>query len=167
MKSIRKVTLIGLLVSAGLVLHILEGMIPMGAVVPGAKLGLANVVNLIGLVLFGFNAGLQILILRILLGSVMIGSFMTFNFFLSLSGGLLGYLVMSFAYNYLRGKFSLIGISILGAVFHNIGQIVVAYFIIANTGIFYYLPFLLLIGIPTGIGVGLVALLSVDYLPVR
>src|SRR6056297_2618994 len=102
MNNIRKSVLIGLLVSAGLALHIIEGMIPMSSVVPGAKLGLANVVNLIGLVLFGFNAGLQILILRILLGSFMIGSFMTFNFFLSLSGGIFGYLVMSFAYNHFK-----------------------------------------------------------------
>ncbi len=167
MDNVRKSVIIGLLVSAGLVLHIIEGMIPMAAVVPGAKLGLANVVNLIGLVLFGFNAGLQILILRILLGSFLIGSFMTFNFFLSLSGGLLGYLVMSYVYHNYRGKFSLIGISILGAVFHNIGQIIIAYFIIANTGIFYYLPFLLLVSIPTGIGVGLVTLFSVNYLPNR
>jgi len=166
MNNIKKSILIALLVSAGLVLHIVEGMIPMGAIVPGAKLGLANVVNLIGLVLFGFSAGLQILILRILLGSFLIGSFMTFNFFLSLSGGLLGYIIMSYAYKHFKDKFSLIGISVLGAVFHNIGQIVIAYLIIANTGIFYYLPFLLLLGIPTGIGVGLVALLSVDYLPV-
>ncbi len=163
--NIKKNTIIGLLIGTGLVLHIIEGMIPLTYIVPGAKLGLANIVNLIGLVLLGFSAGLQILIIRIILGSLIIGSFLTFNFFLSLSGGLLGYLVMSFTYYYFRGKFSLIGISILGALFHNIGQIITAYFIIVNTGIFYYLPYLMLISVPTGMGVGLVTLLSIKYLP--
>ncbi len=161
----RKIAIIGLLVGIGLIMHIVEGMIPMAAIIPGAKLGLANIVNLIGLVLFGFAGGLQVLLLRILLGSLIIGTFLTYNFYLSLAGGLLGYLLMSLFYYRFHYRFSLIGISVIGAVFHNLGQITVAYFIIANIGIYYYLPYLILLAVPTGIGVGLVSMFTINYLP--
>ncbi len=161
----RKVVIISLLVGLGLVLHLVENMIPLSFLIPGAKLGLANIANLLGLILFGFFAGLQILLLRIFLGSILAGTFMTINFYLSLSGGLLGYLIMSLFFYYLREKFSIIGVSLGGAVFHNIGQIITAYIIISNTAIFYYLPYLILLALPTGVGIGLVTIFTYNYLP--
>jgi heptaprenyl diphosphate synthase len=161
----RKIVIIALLVGLGLVLHLVENMIPLSFLIPGAKLGLANIANLLGLIIFGFTAGLQILLLRIFLGSILAGTFMTINFYLSLSGGLLGYLVMSLFFYFLRNKFSIIGISLIGAVFHNIGQIFTAYFIISNDAIFYYLPYLILLALPTGIGIGLVVIFTNNYLP--
>lgn len=161
----RKTVIIALLVGLGLVLHLVENMIPLSFLIPGAKLGLANIANLLGLILFGFTAGLQILLLRIFLGSILAGTFMTINFYLSISGGLLGYLVMSLFFYYLRNKFSIIGISLSGAVFHNIGQIIIAYLIISNDAIFYYLPYLILLALPTGIGIGLVVIFTQNYLP--
>jgi heptaprenyl diphosphate synthase len=161
----RKIVIISLLVGLGLVLHLVENMIPLSFLIPGAKLGLANIANLLGLILFGFFAGLQILLLRIFLGSILAGTFMTINFYLSLSGGLLGYLIMSLFFYYLREKFSIIGVSLGGAVFHNIGQIITAYIIISNTAIFYYLPYLILLALPTGVGIGLVTIFTYNYLP--
>ncbi|MFW5787693.1 MAG: Gx transporter family protein [Halanaerobiales bacterium] len=163
--SLQKSVIIGLLVSIGLILHVVEGMLPMNAVVPGAKLGLANISNLLGLFLFGFQAGLQILILRIVLGSLLAGTFMTINFYFSLSGGLLGFLAMAVVYYCLSSCFSIIGVSVVGSVFHNLGQVLIAYFIIVSGGIFYYLPFLLLLAVPTGLGVGLVSYFTLNYLP--
>lgn len=163
--GVKKQVIIAFLVSLGLILHVVETMIPMNAVVPGAKLGLANITNLIGLVIFGFQAGLQILLLRVILGSLLTGTFMTMNFYFSITGGVLGFLVMAFAYYWIKDRFSIIGISVIGAVFHNVGQIIIAYFVIASTGIFYYLPFLVLLAVPTGIGVGLVTHFTVNYLP--
>ena len=165
MNRTHKVVTIGLLVSLGLILHFVESMIPMSYIVPGAKLGLANIVSLIGLVLFGFKGGFLIILLRIFLGSIMAGTFMTINFFLSFSGGLLGYFVMSLMYFWFKDKFSLVGISVAGSTFHNIGQVIAAYYIIDNPGIFYYLPYLILLAVPTGIGVGLVTYFSIEYLP--
>ncbi|ACL70176.1 Gx transporter family protein [Halothermothrix orenii] len=164
MKTHRVVTT-GLLVSMGLILHFVESMIPMSSIVPGAKLGLANIVSLVGLVLFGFQGGFQILLLRILIGSLMAGTFMTVSFYLSLSGGIFSFLAMFLAYTHLKNKFSLIGISVIGAIFHNLGQVITAYFVISNPGIFYYLPYLVLMAIPTGIGVGLASYFTVNYLP--
>ena len=161
----RKIVIIALLVGLGLVLHLVENMLPLSFIIPGAKLGLANIANLLGLILFGFIAGLQILLLRIFLGSILAGTFMTINFYLSLSGGLLGYLVMSLFFYYFRNKFSLIGVSLGGSVFHNVGQVITAYIIISNQAIFYYLPYLVLLALPTGVGIGLIAIFTYNYLP--
>lgn len=161
----RKIVIIALLVGLGLVLHLVENMIPLSFLIPGAKLGLANIANLLGLIIFGFTAGLQILLLRIFLGSILAGTFMTINFYLSVSGGLLGYLVMSLFFYYLKNQFSIIGISLSGAVFHNLGQVFIAYLIISNDAIFYYLPYLILLALPTGIGIGLVVIFTLNYLP--
>ncbi|QTL97253.1 heptaprenyl diphosphate synthase [Iocasia frigidifontis] len=164
MERTRKIVLISLLVSLGLILHFVEAMLPMAFIVPGAKLGLANIVSLMGIVLFGFQGGFLILMMRIILASLMAGTLMTINFYLSIAGGLLSFLFMYGAYYYLGKRFSLLGISILGAVFHNLGQIVTAYYIIANPGIFYYLPYLILLAVPTGLGVGLVTYYTLSYL---
>jgi len=165
--KIRKMVIISLLVSLGLILHVVEGLIPINGVIPGAKLGLANIPNLLALIIFGFQAGFQVFLLRVFLGSLLIGTFMTINFYFSLAGGILGFLVMSFSYFYLKDQLSIIGVSVLGAVFHNIGQIVIAFFIIANQGVFYYLPYLLLMAVPTGIGVGLVSYFTLSNLPLK
>ena len=161
----RKIVIIALLVGLGLVLHLVENMLPLSFIIPGAKLGLANIANLLGLILFGFIAGLQILLLRIFLGSILAGTFMTINFYLSLTGGLLGYLIMSLFFYYFRNKFSIIGVSLGGAVFHNVGQIITAYLIISNDAIFYYLPYLILLALPTGVGIGLIVIFTYNYLP--
>lgn len=163
--STRKVMVLGLLVSMGLILHFVESMVPMTAVVPGAKLGLANIVSLISLVLYGFEGGIMVLAMRILIGSLLAGTFMTINFYLSTAGGIISFLAMYLSYRYLKNGFSLVGISVIGATFHNLGQIILAYYIIANPGIFYYLPFFVLLAVPTGIGVGLVSCFSINYLP--
>ena|SRR5690554_1214928 len=167
MGNTRKSVITALLVSLGLVLHFIENMIPLSFIIPGARLGLANAANLIGLVLLGFKGGFLILILRIVLGSLLTGTFMSINFYLSISGGLPGFFVMAFAF-YLAGKrFSLLGISVIGACFHNLGQITASYFIIHNPGIFYYLPYLILLSIPTGIAVGLISFYSLKHIPDR
>lgn len=166
MGNTRKLVLIGLLVSLGLILHFVEAMLPISMLVPGAKLGLANIVNLIALVLIGFRGGLLIFLTRVFLGSLFAETFLSINFYLSLGGGLTGYLFMALVYYLFQDKFSLIGVSIIGAVFHNLGQLLIAYFIIKNPGIFYYLPYLTLLAIPTGIGVGLITYFTSRYLPV-
>ncbi|MFW6256612.1 MAG: Gx transporter family protein [Bacillota bacterium] len=159
----KKVILIGLLAGIGLVLAVVESMIPMSAVIPGAKPGLANIVNLVGLVMINISAGFQVLMLRIILGSLLTGTFMTFPFFMSFFGGITGYLAMAAGYYFFENRLSVIGISVLGAVFHNVGQIITASVVMSTTGIFYYLPYLTLLAVPTGIGIGIVALFSFRY----
>ncbi|MGM0419540.1 MAG: Gx transporter family protein [Bacillota bacterium] len=161
----RMVVTIGLLISVGLVLHIVESLLPLGYFVPGAKIGLANIASLLGLIIFGFKTGFLILAVRIMLGSLFAGTFLSFNFFMSLSGGLLGFIFMSILYLFFNNYFSLIGVSIAGAVFHNIGQIIAASYIISNFGLIYYLPYLTLLALPAGIGIGLVVQFTYKHLP--
>ncbi len=165
MRKTKKIVVIALLVSLGLVLHLVEGFFPLTAIVPGAKLGLANIVSVIAISLFGFTSAFQVVIFRVILGSLLAGTFMTINFYLSFSGAVFSFLMMYFSYKLFKDKFSLIGISIIGAVSHNTAQIAAAYLIISNQGIFYYLPFLTLLALPTGFSVGLVSYFTLDYLP--
>lgn len=164
MRKTKKTVLISLLISLALVLHLFESFLPLNWIVPGAKLGLTNIVSLLAISLFSFSAAFQVVIFRILLASMLAGTFMTINFYLSFSGGVLSFLLMYFAYYFFKEQLSLIGISIIGAFFHNLAQIITAYFIIANTGIFYYLPFLMILALPTGFGVGLVSYFTLKYL---
>lgn len=166
MKKTKKLVIVALLIALGLVLHLVESIFPLAALIPGAKLGLANIVTLIAVVLFGFSSAFQVVMFRVILASLLAGSFMTISFYLSFSGGLLSFILMYLAYYFLKDKLSLIGISIIGAVAHNTAQIIAAYYIIENPGIFYYLPFLTLFAIPTGFSIGLVSYFTIDYLPI-
>src|SRR6056297_3335737 len=105
MGKTKKIVLISLLISLGLVLHLVESFFPLAAVVPGAKLGLANIVSLIAISLFGFTAAFEIVIFRIILGSLLAGTFMTISFYLSFSGGILSFFLMYFAYKFFKDYF--------------------------------------------------------------
>ena len=80
MRRTKKLVVISLLISLGLVLHLVESLFPLTAVVPGAKLGLANIVSLLAITFFSFTAAFQVVIFRIILGSLLAGSFMNINF---------------------------------------------------------------------------------------
>ncbi|SJZ92840.1 Gx transporter family protein [Selenihalanaerobacter shriftii] len=164
MYSYKKLLYLALLTALAVVLHMVEALIPTSIIVPGAKLGLSNSIILLTLVLFDSKAGFKVLLLRIIISSLLIGTFMTTSFYLSLAGGLLSFSLMALAYKYLSDKFSIVGISLLGAVAHNIGQIVTAYLVINNWGIFYYLPYLLLFALPTGVFIGLTVIHLEKYL---
>ncbi|MFW5873416.1 MAG: Gx transporter family protein [Bacillota bacterium] len=162
---VKMIVILGLLISIGLVLHVVESLLPLSFFVPGAKIGLANIASLLGLIIFGFKAGLLILFARIIAGSLLGGTFLSFNFFMSLSGGTASFVLMSIIYLIFSDYFSLIGVSVIGAVFHNLGQIITASFIISNYGLIYYLPYLTLLAIPSGIGIGLIVQFTENYLP--
>ncbi len=166
-EGIRRLVLVGLLAAMGIILHFIESLLPAIAPVPGARLGLANIITLMALILLGMKGGGQVLFLRIFLGSLLGGTFMTLPFYLSLTGGVLAFFSMSLALFLGRDSFSLVGISILGALTHNLGQLIAVAFIIGSMGVFYYLPYLVLLAIPTGILVGMGARYSLQALPGR
>lgn len=147
-----------------LILHTVEGMIPAPLPVPGARLGLANIVTLLVIVLAGPKDALLVVALRTFLASLLSGRLSSFAF--SITGGLLATLVMSLSYRRLRHVFGLCGISILGAIAHNVGQLIVACIVLDTLAIFSYLPALLVAGTATGFFVGLTAGYIMQYLPV-
>lgn len=153
MKKINKMIFLSLLVSIGLGLSVLESAIPLPITIPGAKLGLSNMVILITLVIFGFKEGLIVGVLKSIVLVLVTGSIS--SLFYSLSGAIFSCFAMYFIYSFFSNTFSLIGVSVFGAIAHNIAQVTVAALMMNNVRIYSYLPILLLMSLFTGYFVGL------------
>lgn len=148
--------LLALMVSQALILSIIESWLPTQALfpaVPGVKLGLANIITMVVIVFFDLKDVLAVVIVRCILASIYGGGLMVFMF--SITGGILSALVMWLLYKFFSTKFSLMGISIAGAVTHNAGQILIASVLMKTLAVFSYLPILLVSGIIMGLFVGL------------
>lgn len=145
-----------LLVSMALILSLIERMMPVPFVTPGAKIGLANLVIIISVyTLDSYKESFIVLISRIFLSSILGGSISALLY--SATGGVLSFLI-TIIVKEIGGKYvSIIGVSSAASVFHNIGQLLVASLILDNFGVFLYLPILSTVGIITGIFVGLSA----------
>ncbi len=148
---------LALLVAFALVLHLVERALPAPFLLPGAKLGLANIITLLALIIFGFRDGLMVALLRTFLGALLAGTIFGFPFYLSVSGAVVSTFVMQFGiFMRNKGLISIVGISLLGAASHNVAQLTVASFLIDQIGIFFvYLPGLLAFAIPTGLFTGI------------
>ena len=149
----RRVVFLALLVAMGTTLHLVEGMLAIPLPVPGVKPGLANIVTLLAIYLYGFRDGLTVAIMRVLLGSLLSGMFLSPGFLLALAGAVSSTLVMALMLKKTR-CFSMIGISMAGAVTHNLGQLLAAFLLLQSSAIIFYLPVLLLAGIPSGFLIG-------------
>lgn len=157
----RKLVRLSMLLSLSIVLSILESMIPIvGTIVPGIKLGLANAVIVFVLYMYSFKEAVYVSILRIIIVGILRTGLFSIMFFFSLSGALMSILFMML---FKKMKLSIVGVSIVGAVAHSIGQIIVAIIFLNNVNIVYYLPYLLLLSIPTGIIVGISAKEVIKY----
>lgn len=153
MKNLKKLIFLSLLVSLGLALSVIEMSIPLPIAVPGAKLGLSNMVILITLAIFGFKEAFIVSTLKSVVLMLVTGSISSFIY--SISGAILSSITMYLAYRYLSNIFSLMGISMLGALAHNFAQVTVASLIVKNIRMYTYLPFLMLLSLFTGYFVGL------------
>lgn len=147
----RKVALYGILIALAMVMSFVESLIPVPIPVPGVKLGLANLVTITGLYLVGIPGTVCVTVLRVVLVGFSFGN--PYSMIYGLSGSILSLFVMALAKKY--QWFSQIGISILGGVFHNIGQIIFAAMIVRTAGVFVYLPALLLAGSIAGTVIGI------------
>ena len=150
----------GLLLTLSLILSYVDSLIPIFVSVPGVKLGLANLVVLICLYLFPAKYTFMISGMRVLLAGVLFGS--VFSILYSLAGAFLSLVVMLAAKKNL--KLGILGVSVLGGVFHNVGQLLVAMAVVSNHRIGYLFPYLLLSGILTGAVIGFIANCIVLYL---
>lgn len=142
-----------MLVAMGTALYLVEGMLAIPLPIPGVKLGLANVATLLALHLFGLRGGLSVALMRVVLGSLLGGVFLSPGFMLALAGAVVSTLVMALLLR-CTACFSMIGISMAGAVGHNLGQLGAASLLMQSGAVVYYLPVLVLTGIPTGICTG-------------
>ncbi|MPQ44283.1 Gx transporter family protein [Clostridium tarantellae] len=150
--NLKKLIRLSVLSAIALTIFMIELQIPPLVPIPGIKLGLANIITLIILALYGAKEASAVLFIRIFLGSMFSGQVVTFLY--SLSGGILCLIVMSILIK-LLGKSSIWFISIFGSISHNIGQITVAMIIFQTTSILYYLPILLISAVITGFFTGI------------
>lgn len=158
--SSKKIAYCGLLTTVALLLSYVERMLAIPMIVPGMKLGLANVAVLIALYILDNKTAFSISILRILISALLFTGFASFLY--SASGALLSFTVMAFCKK--TNIFSMIAVSILGGISHNIGQIIIACIIVENIGLFYYMPFLIILGIATGFITGILGDKAVYYI---
>lgn len=149
----KKLTISALLVALAMILSYVEVLIPFNFGIPGIKLGLANLVVVVALYLLDTRQALMISVVRILLVAFTFGNMASLLY--SIAGGLLSFIVMVLVKN-IKGL-STMGVSVAGGISHNIGQIIVAVFVVKNMNLFFYLPVLMIAGIITGFLIGLVA----------
>ncbi|MGE5529015.1 MAG: Gx transporter family protein [Patescibacteria group bacterium] len=149
---------LGALLALGLALYVMENLLlPIGLLLPlpGARLGLANLATLAALALDGLGAAVLVSVLRVAIGAAFGGTVGAIAFWLSLGGALASLCGMGIARK-LPGA-GLIGISIAGAVFHNLGQLAVLGLVMPGAAGLYLLPCLILLGIPAGLVTGILA----------
>ena len=150
--------LYGMLIALAFIFSYVEAMIPVPVPIPGIKLGLANLVSIVGLYTVGIAGTAAVSLVRILLVGFTFSN--TFSMIYSLAGGISSMAVMILAKK--SGFFGKAGVSILGGIFHNIGQLSVAAFVTSTAGVFSYLPVLLAAGVITGAVIGLLGGLVVE-----
>ena len=155
----RDITEIAILTSICAVISILESLFTfIGDIVPGLKLGLANIVIIFALYEYDFKTAFLVSIIRVLIVALLRTGF-GINFFFSLSGAIFSIIFM---YIFKKTRLSIIGVSIIGSVFHSIGQVLVGMLLLDNYNVIYYLPYLLLFSIPTGIVIGIISKKMID-----
>jgi len=148
----KKIALRAILLALTIAAGYAERLIPFDFAVPGVKLGLPNAAVLIGLYLLSFRDGLIIVAFKCALTALLFGSAGSFLF--SVCGSVLSFAAMCLAMKILKQKISPVGVSVVGAVFHNAGQLAAAAPLLGTHKIFYYLPVLLVSGVIAGAAVG-------------
>ena len=149
----KDITVIAILTSLAVVISIIESYFTfLTDFIPGLKLGLANIVIIYALYKYNFKVAFLISIVRVFIVALLRTGF-GINFLFSLVGAIFSIIAMILIK---KTKLSIMGVSIVGSISHSIGQVLIGMFILANQNIIYYLPYLLLFSIPTGIIVGLI-----------
>ena len=150
--NLKKYTAMAILTAVSLILFTVEAALP-PIPIQGVKLGFSNVVTLVAMVLLGKREAFVILAMRIILASVFSGSILSFGF--SIVGGILAFTIMPLTID-VFGEKKIWITSVLGAIFHNAGQLLVAIFAMGTPRIAIYAPVLLLAAIVTGSIIGVV-----------
>ena len=149
----RKVAYFGILLCLALILSYVEALVPLPLGIPGVKLGLPNLLIVVALYTLPLPQVYLLSTARILVSGFLFGGF--FGIVYSLAGGLLSLTVMAVARH--KKFFSVFGVSMAGGVSHNLGQLLVAAFVVQTASLLYYLPVLLVSGLLTGALIGVVA----------
>ena len=160
MTRIHTMTEFALYTAVAFLFSFIESLIPLPLPFPGMKLGLANVVLLFVLYRKNFRYTLGLSLLRNVLTALTFGNL--FALLYSIGGAVLSLVVMTLVKHYGKERLSIISISALGGVMHNMGQLLTAIFLVGFSSIIWYLPILYFCGLITGIFIGFIGKLCVE-----
>jgi len=156
--------IIAALAALAIAIHVVESSFP--SVIPGVKPGLANIITLLSFFLFGFKTAVQVSLLRVVISSLILGSFLSPTFYLSLSGALLSLVALGFVHYVITTSSQLlkintiiigpVGYGLITAIFHMLGQFFTAWYLyIPHQQLFKLLPILITISAVLGLSTGI------------
>jgi heptaprenyl diphosphate synthase len=163
LERVRQRVFLALFIALAVALHAVEYLLP--SPLPWFRFGLANILSLTALFLYGPRAAWAVTLSRILIGSLLLGTLFAPGFLLSLSGGVLATLLMTGAYRLFRPHIGPVGVSVLGALGHAGGQLLIAWLLIVrHPSLWLMLPLFLLFALISGVINGLAADLLLEFL---
>lgn len=151
----KKIAYTGLLIALAFVFSYIEFLLPINIGIPGVKLGLANLAIIVCLYTLGEKEAFLLSVIRIVLVGFTFANMAMMMY--SLAGGITSFVIMWLAKK--TGKLSMTGVSVLGGVFHNVGQILLAMWVLETESLIYYLPVLMISGIIAGVMIGILGAL--------
>lgn len=154
----KKIAKLGMLLSISLVLSYLENLLPVMIAVPGVKLGLANIITMLLLYHADVPQTFFFMSIRVVLSGLLFSGLSGILY--SFAGGVFCIFIMSIMKRF--SIFSMMGVSMMGAIFHNAGQILVAACMMENANIIYYLPVLCISGTISGLLIGYLTCLIIN-----
>lgn len=157
MNNTKKLTTLSLLISVAMVLSYIESLIPAFVAVPGVKVGLSNIATVFALYTLGAPGAVAVSVIRVFLSSLLFGNFAMMIYSLAGAALALTFMILIKA----TGLFSEVGVSVIGGIMHNAGQIIAAAFMMENSGILSYLVPLVISGTIAGVAVGLISALLI------
>ncbi len=157
--TVKRMAYLGMLCCVAMIFSFIESQIPSFVAIPAIKMGLPNIVIIVILYKLGAKEAILVNIVRMLLTSLLFGNLMMLTY--SFGGAALSIIAMLIMK---KLNFNVITVSVLGGVFHNVGQIIVAAFVVSTVELLYYLPVLIITGTISGILIGLIGALVVKKL---
>lgn len=149
--STKKIAYLGLLIALAFVSSYIEFLLPVNLGIPGAKLGLANLVIIVALYTLGEKTAFTLSMIRIVLVGFTFGNMASMLY--SFLSGIISLAVMILAKK--TKLLSVMGVSVLGGIFHNVGQIIMAIWVVNTKSLIYYLPVLMVFGCLSGVAIGI------------
>jgi len=160
-KRVKRLAISAMFAALALSFSYIEVLIPLPVPIPGVKIGIANLVIVIALYRLNFKYAFTINLVRIVVAGLLFSG--VFGMLYSLAGGILSIIMMYLFYK--TKKFSMVGVSFIGGVFHNVGQLLTACLLMKTPSLFSYFPVLLFSGLVSGVVIGIVAYIIEKRLP--
>ena len=154
----KKVAMLGLTIALAMIMSYIEALVPLSFAVPGIKMGLANIVIIFVLYKIGIKEAILVSLIRVILVSLLFSNVMAMAY--SIAGAVLSLSVMWLLKK--TDRFSFVGVSIVGGIMHNVGQIIMAVILLGTEQIALYLPVLIITGTVTGVVIGIVSGLVIN-----